>query len=745
MRSLFIICFAISLGLSAYCQTEHSQDIIENIDSLESVIYRTSVTIETTPKLVEVCKKLELLYSELSFPQQIEYASNIQVITDKFNNKTITISLLSIVANAYFETNDYENSIEVYYKIFNLNSIAGDEVKTAQALMKIGLNYYMLNKYMKAKDYFERALEIFKRNQYFTGIAEALQSIALQLSHWGEYEDALKFNYEAINFWREIDNIFQIATVNYNIGIIYMELGDLTRSKECFEKSLSLFEEINSTEELINSTARIGDIHLQNNEYDEALEYYLKADMIGQQINDKSIEAETSFNLGKAYNFNGDYFKAVDYLRKSIRLNEVQGNIKALSENYAELGLVYNNIDRLDQALFYLKKGLEISLSLNYKYQSTIYYKYLMEVYSKLGNFEDAFSCYKLYIEGRDQINTEEGKLKSAEILVKYQVSLKEKENERLRQNEQLINAQLKNQYLVIALVALALIVLLIMLTIFNKRYKINRRLNVQLCLKNKEIENHQKKVESLNADLQAANSAKDRFFSIIAHDLKNPFNSLMGFIELLIEDYHTFSDDERQEFLSQMKFSSNRIYALLQNLLLWGSNQMGKTEVIIEKVDLSKIAEDTISLVSSNADKKNITIFKDIPKGVAVFGDKNMISTVLLNLITNAIKFTPKDGTVEIHTYMKDDVVQVMVADTGVGISQENLEKLFRIDENVQSEGTNSEKGTGLGLILCKEFVEKNNGKIWAESIEGDGSWFYFTIPAILVNTKQQNSLVLA
>jgi signal transduction histidine kinase len=733
VKNWVLIYLTLVVQLIAYSQSELPiSDFTKKIDSLENILYNTSITKETTPQLIEVSNKLTELYSRLPFPQQIEYATHVQILTDKLNENSITIKLQSIIGNANLKLGSYETSIEAYYKVFNLLSISGDEVNAAEALLKIGLNYYLMNKYLKAKDYYERALDIFKKNQYFAGIAEALQSIALISSHWGEYDEALNYNFEALNFWKEIDNIFQIATVNYNIGVIYKELGDLSRAKECFQKSLNLFDEIKSTREVINTTMRIGDIYLQSNDFDMALEYYLKAELIGKQFNDKALIAETSFNLGKANNLIGDYMKAIDYLRNAIRYNEEQNNIKALTENYAELGLVFSNFGRLDQALFYLQKGLEMSLGINYKYQTIIYYKNLSEVYSQQGKFKEAFSCYKSFIEGKDLITSEESKLKTAELLAKYQVSVKDKENENLRHNEQLNNAQIKIQWLIIALVAFALLGLVIVSTIFRKRYKSNRKLNVQLSLKNREIEDHQKKVERLNADLQEANTAKDRFFSIIAHDLKNPFNSLMGLIELLIEDYDSIDNEERQEFLHRMKTSSDRIYSLLQNLLLWGSNQMGKTEVMKEKIDLSKIAEETITLIHSIADQKNISLFSDIPQGTLAFADKNMVSTILLNLITNAIKFTPKNGTVELHAFNRNNEIEVMVADSGVGISPENLEKLFRLDEKIQSDGTNNEKGTGLGLILCKEFIEKNNGKIWAESIEGSGSWFNFTLPEI-------------
>jgi signal transduction histidine kinase len=732
MKHIQLIFFAIFfLQIFAFSNPEEDKrKVVQTIDSLEVFVYTTPINNQTRTDLLVGCNKLMLLYRQLSDKKQIEYATRLQMITDRINDPDLTIKILQILADAHYKLDNNEEAIEINYKIFNLYSIQNDEVNTAKALMNIGHNYYNQNKYIKAKDYYERALSNFKKNQYFTGIAESLQRLALILSHWGEYDEALNHNFEALNFWKEIGDILQIANVNFSIGTIYQELGDLDRAKECFHKSLNLYQELNSTFELVKTTSHIGDIYLEEKQYDEALEYYQKAQYIGKQANSIKLKAEAAFNIGKAYNLKGDHYKAIDYQREALKLNEELGDKKALAENYAELGLVYFNFTHYDRALYYFKKGLDISLEINYKFQNNIYYQYLSEVHAILGNYEEAYRNYKLYIAGRDQISSEEAKQKTAELQAKYQLSVKEKENERLRHNEQLHRAQIKNQWLLMGFVAFALVLLIVLATIFRRRYQQNRRLNVQLSLKNNEIENHRKKVEHLNADLQEANAAKDRFFSIIAHDLKNPFNSLMGLVDLLIEEYHSFKEKEQMEFLHQIKASSDKIYALLQNLLMWGSNQLGKTQVVKEKIDLSKTAKESVTLIQSLADNKNITLEMNIPPNTWAYADKNMVSTILLNLITNAIKFTPQDGTVEVQCFNKTSHVEVMVADSGVGISPKNLEQLFKIDAKVQSTGTDNEKGTGLGLILCKEFIEKNNGRIWAESIEGSGSWFYFTLP---------------
>lgn len=729
VQIFFLIVFQIPVYIFAE-ELKPDYYALHKVDSLEAIVYTTPINNESKEKLIKSCFHLLQVYESLPEQKQIESATRLQMVTDKINNNNLTIELLKILANAYYNLNNNEEAIEINYKLFNLYGIQNDEINKANALMNIGHNYYSQNKYFKAKDYYERALTDFKKNQYFTGVAESLQRIALILSHWGEYDDALNYNFEALNFWKEIGDIMQIANVNFNIGTIYQELGDLNRAKDCFHKSLNLYQELNSTIELVKTTSHIGDIYLQRKQYDDALEYYTRAEFIGKSANSKKVNAETAFNIGKALNLKGDYYRAIDYQRLALALNEELDDNKALSENYAELGIVYLNYQRYDKALYYFDKGLEISLSINYKFQNNIYYKNLAQVHAILGNYEEAYRNYKLYIEGRDQISTEEAKQKTAELQAKYQLTIKEKENERLRHNEQLHRAQIKNQWLLIGSVATVLIFLMIMAVIFRRRYKMNRKLNVQLSLKNNEIENHRCKVEHLNTDLKEANAAKDRFFSIIAHDLKNPFNSLMGLVDLLIEEYNSFDKNEQMEFLHQIKSSSDKIYALLQNLLMWGSNQLGKTRVVKEKIDLHKIATEVCTLVKSLSDNKNIDLLMKIHPQTYAWADKNMVSTILLNLVTNAIKFTHQNGTVELQAFKRENHLEIMVADSGVGIPAKNLEKLFKIDSPCQSHGTENEKGTGLGLILCKEFVQKNNGRIWAESIEGSGSWFYFSLP---------------
>ena len=233
------------------------------------------------------------------------------------------------------------------------------------------------------------------------------------------------------------------------------------------------------------------------------------------------------------------------------------------------------------------------------------------------------------------------------------------------------------------------------------------------------------------NQKLHDANFTKDKFFSIIAHDLRSPFTSILGFSRLLNEEYDDFSHDERKMMIKQILTSTESTFQLLDNLLTWAKSQLGRTSFSPEPFDIENLIIETINLLISQAKIKSISLKAVILSKTTVFADVNMIRTVLRNLISNAIKFSYEGAMITIETQVNDGFVTVKVKDTGTGIEPVTLRALFSIDEKVcSSKGTANEKGTGLGLILCKEFVEKNGGSISVESKVGIGSTFCFTIP---------------
>lgn len=240
--------------------------------------------------------------------------------------------------------------------------------------------------------------------------------------------------------------------------------------------------------------------------------------------------------------------------------------------------------------------------------------------------------------------------------------------------------------------------------------------------------------LEKSQSSLQELNASKDKFFSIISHDLRSPFTSIIGFAEVMLEDIDMLSKEDIKEFTGSIYKSSKNIQNLLENLLQWSRIQTGRIEFNPIHFDLNHLANDVIALYQVNAARKKIELSNCIEIDYQINADKFMIDTVLRNLISNSIKFTPQGGKIEIilEENNENNLLQISIEDTGVGMTPEILSKLFKIDEHVTTKGTEKEKGTGIGLILCKEFVEKHGGNIWAESTIGEGSKFKFTLPLV-------------
>jgi two-component system sensor histidine kinase/response regulator len=242
---------------------------------------------------------------------------------------------------------------------------------------------------------------------------------------------------------------------------------------------------------------------------------------------------------------------------------------------------------------------------------------------------------------------------------------------------------------------------------------------------------NLERKVELRTQELRELNATKDKFFSIIAHDLKNPFNTLLGFAELIITNIHKYDKKQIVEFVGIIYKTAKNAYSLLENLLDWARSQTGRLEMKPENINISGIVDENIELLSNTIKKKNIVLTNNINKDVKVFTDPNMVHTVLRNLLTNAVKYTGFKGKIEINSKPLDKFVEITVSDSGIGIKKENISKLFRIDTNFVTKGTDDETGTGLGLIICKEFIQKNGGEIRVNSTFGKGSDFIFKLPA--------------
>jgi signal transduction histidine kinase len=257
-----------------------------------------------------------------------------------------------------------------------------------------------------------------------------------------------------------------------------------------------------------------------------------------------------------------------------------------------------------------------------------------------------------------------------------------------------------------------------------------------QIEIQSKELVSQKEVLIKMNEELHALNASKDKFFSIIAHDLKNPFNIIIGLSGILKEDGKSENPIAAKETASAINSSAVQTYRLLENLLDWANSQRGKISFNPEPINLSKIVKEEFNTLDDVAKGKNIELASYVESSIVIEADRNMIKTILRNLISNAIKFTNRNGKVEVRAVIENKFAEITVHDNGIGMSEETMHKLFRIDANLTTRGTENERGTGLGLFLCKEFVEKHGGKISVESKPAHGSVFRFVLPVPVIQS---------
>ena len=259
---------------------------------------------------------------------------------------------------------------------------------------------------------------------------------------------------------------------------------------------------------------------------------------------------------------------------------------------------------------------------------------------------------------------------------------------------------------------------------IFNSRRRLTN--------KSKEYQSAINQLMESQSKLKKINATKDKLFSIIAHDLKSPFNALLGFSEILNNNLEILTPDKVKKYAGIINETARDLFNQTENLLEWSRAQTNKIKFNPQKIDLHMSVLNVFAIYELTAYNKNIELISDIKSSTFAMGDMNIVTTILRNLIDNAIKYTRTGGFVKVNVTKKGSLFEISVSDNGIGIKKENFNKLFDINESISTKGTLEESGTGLGLLLCKDFVEISGGRIFVSSIEGEGSTFIFTLPTV-------------
>jgi len=487
--------------------------------------------------------------------------------------------------------------------------------------------------------------------------------------------------------WCRIDFVDKIAIINELRGQAWFSIGNSKLALEYLNKSLEYYQDHGLKYSVAEVLNKIGEVKQNNNNIDEAINMYKNALAINKEINNAFGIVLNHINLASCYN--------------------QKGALQSMNNE--------------------LSAGMDYVTKIGVDYLLLRYYKLYIRYSEKTGQHNAAHEFFDQYLPLSTQyLET------TKQNLTSLMVELSEneiKEKNKAHQNELEFNT-LQKERDTLRIRQLILIVSLILLLLFLIAYFLLNRIRMTRKLEH-QVEERTKALRENEKILIETIQTRDKFYSIIAHDLKSPFNSLIGFSNLLNDEYNDFSDQERRQFITIIRNSSEEIFALLENLLDWSRKNSDKIKFKPIRVNLQQIVRQTVQLQEKNAQQKKINIENQIPKNTFVYADENMLRTIIRNLTSNALKFSNEGGKVTFATTTNEGFVNCTVTDNGIGMSEKTKENLFNIESKIKKKGTANETGTGLGLLLCKDFIERNGGNLTVESNEGEGAAFIFSLPA--------------
>ncbi len=595
-----------------------------------------------------------------------------------------------------------------------------------------------MGNYAAAIPDFEKSLLIYSKLQELNGYADAANHLGVIYDHLGDYDEALRHYFMSINALDESNPKGLVYAYN-NIALIYMAEQVFDKARANLIKSVEIAKAHDLSESLTYPYHNLGDLHDVQQAYDSALYYYRQSYIIDSLNQDKIGIGINLKAMAEVYKELGEIEKARSHLQEALGYLLPSDDQLNLSSTYSSLGEVLLLDGQYDPAIMHAEMGLQLAQDINAKPEIQQAADVLSKIYKAMDNFEKALTFTEISHIYQDSLFNE---TKSREMAL-LQLRQAESEKELLRVDNELQIAQMDDQQLlierqtyIVILVTFGLIISVIFLVILNHANRDKKTTNKQLVLQQQEIENIIAELKILNQHtegqrnkLEASNQIKDKLISIISHDFRSPLNSLEGVLQLFSDGH--ISESEMKLFAHDLRLKVHFTTNLLDNLLNWAKNQMQGISPGPEPFDTYKLSEETIHLVALQAENKGVKIVNEIlvDRHTQIFADYEMIKLVLRNLLSNAIKFTNRGGEVRIKAVEQDGFILLFVKDSGVGMKEEQLDHLFT-DQTSSTPGTSHEKGTGLGLMLCKDFVEKNGGRIYAQSLEGDGSTFSFTVP---------------
>jgi signal transduction histidine kinase/TPR repeat protein len=627
--------------------------------------------------------------------------------------KQIALIILILFAENSFSQNEKNKIID---SLKTELSEAKEDTSKVNILNQLASNNFY-GKPKLAVQYGEIALKLSSKIHWKKGMAIANNNLGI--SYWvdANYAESIKYFQKTLLYYQDLKNPNGISDTYNHLGLLHLEIENY---RQAFIYLFKAYKINRQTKDKIATGYNLGSIaktfHKIKN-YEKALDYYIKSKEIYKTLPDKNGVGDCYNKIGKIYEDQKQYEKALEYYNKA--LNNFDESAKYyLSDSYLEIGRANyhlslkpenNKAEKLKLSIQYLNKALVLFTEFGTFGKINECHQELHKAYRDNGNYRLSLEHFEKNIEIKDNILSYKNEVKLGELKNKKEIELR---NKQIEIQKLKINNDSKKVYFLVFITFFIAILFILFFYLYIFKTSTNRL----LIDKNREISN--------------INKQKDKFFSIIAHDLRGPFSGFLGLTELLAEDINSMDKEDIEFAAVNMKSSAHNLNRLLDNLLEWSRMEQGLVPFTPKKYNLLKAVKESTATLQDTADKKNIIIETAINESLEIYADHHILQSVIRNILSNAIKFTPREGRIKIQAKKETNGTMISICDTGIGMDAKMLENIFQLDVKNNRKGTEDEPSSGLGLILCKEFIEKHRGKIWIESEVNKGSCFYFSFP---------------
>jgi len=616
---------------------------------------------------------------------------------------------------------------------------------------------YSLFDVFKATEHAKAAEKLAASITYLPGLATALNQQGRLLIILGEYDKSLKTLYRALKVSQQVEDTALLVSSYTNLAVICNKTKDEDKALRFYAIAQELARKSGNALALSKIFNGLGHIHAQKEAYGTSLEYFKKAAQLQERGVEKRSYAVILQNIGEVYTKLNQLEKGREYLYRALAIDEEIQNKMNLPVTLGNLALSYVAENKYPKALEYGLKSYTAAFETGSSKKISAASQLLNQIYAALDNYERAYFYLSIYNEHQAKLNLEKQNGIAAEATARFENERLDLETKTLKAEKEKQALTLKHQklLLIMGMVAVFLLLFLVVELFLRRKYLKNtnwqlQQASDQVFAQNREIKRQKEEIvlqagvlQRQNKELEKNNNFKRKIFSIVSHDLRSPFTTLQGIMALAKDDKLTEQDMKR--IFSLLDKDVEVIMEMLNNLLVWSKNQINGSGLHVQPVNVRLLADECVQVVLPKAEQKNLLIENSIDQDHLVYADRESIAFVLRNLVVNAIKFSYPGEKVSIRAIAQENEVKLAVVDAGKGISSKNMGKLFT-NQRFTTLGTSKEVGTGLGLMLCKELLESQNGAIAVESEEGKGTTFIVSLPpAVVAAPAEEPELMLA